>query len=419
MVSESAVGGKNWFFGRGKSAHQPVKKRGAAEASDQVGKGGSGKSGNAAVYNKKKQRHILTGPKGSGKGQDKFTGDRKTSVFQCDEYKNSRCSVVLYPKKNLIHKITLISVLVHYMVKGKLIDFLFAQKEKMGYTENARTMERKAAEKMQTLQSRVTLNNGVEMPIFGLGVYKSEGDTVPAVQAAIKNGYRLIDTAAFYFNEKEVGEAVRTCGVPREELFVTTKLWNDMQREGRQREAFESSLKELGLEYVDLYLIHWPVPEKIHETWKILEKLYEEGLVKAIGVSNFLEHHLEKLSVKANIAPAVDQFECNPYLTRQGLRRYCKEHDIVPEAWSPLGRGACFEDSVLLEIAKRHGKSVAQVILRYDVQNGIITIPKSTKEERIIQNAQVFDFALTEEEIAAIDGLNRDEMHGDPDHVNF
>ena len=222
---------------------------------------------------------------------------------------------------------------------------------------------------MQTLQSRVTLNNGVEMPIFGLGVYKSEGDTVPAVQAAIKNGYRLIDTAAFYFNEKEVGEAVRTCGVPREELFITTKLWNDKQREGRQREAFEASLKELGLEYVDLYLIHWPVPEKIHETWKILEGLYEEGL--------------------------------------------------VPEAWSPLGRGACFEDPVLLQIAKRHGKSVAQVILRYDVQNGIITIPKSTKEERIIQNAQVFDFVLTEEEIAAIDGLNRDEMHGDPDHVNF
>ena len=195
---------------------------------------------------------------------------------------------------------------------------------------------------MQTLQSRVTLNNGVEMPIFGLGVYKSEGDTVPAVQA-IKNGYRLIDTAAFYFNEKEVGEAVRKCGVPRGELFITTKLWNDMQREGRQREAFESSLKELGLEYVDLYLVHWPVPEKIHETWKILEGLYEEGLVKAIGVSNFLEHHLEKLSVKANIAPAVDQFECNPYLTRQSLRQYCRKHDIVPEAWSPLGRGACLK----------------------------------------------------------------------------
>lgn len=143
VVSESTVGGKDGLFGRGKSTHQPVKKWGAAEASNQVGKGGSGKSGNAAIYNKKKQRHILTGPKGSGKGQDKFTGDRKTSVFQCDEYKNSRCSVVLYPKKNLIHKITLISVLVHYMVKGKLIDFLFAQKQKMGYTESARAMERR------------------------------------------------------------------------------------------------------------------------------------------------------------------------------------------------------------------------------------------------------------------------------------
>lgn len=419
VVAKSTVGGKDGLFGRRKSPHQSVEKWGAAEASDQIGKGSSDKSGDAAIYNKKKQRRTMTGTEGSGKGQDKLAGNGKTGVFQRNEYNNSRCSIVLYPKKNLIHKITLVRVLIHYMGETQLIDFLFAQKEKMEYTESARAMERKAAERVQTLQSRVTLNNGVEMPIFGLGVYKSEGDTVPAVQAAIKNGYRLIDTAAFYFNEKEVGEAVRTCGVPREELFITTKLWNDKQREGRQREAFEASLKELGLEYVDLYLIHWPVPEKIHETWKILEGLYEEGIVKAIGVSNFLEHHLEKLSVKANIAPAVDQFECNPYLTRQSLRQYCRKHDIVPEAWSPLGRGACFEDPVLLQIAKRHGKSVAQVILRYDVQNGIITIPKSTKEERIIQNAQVFDFVLTEEEIAAIDGLNRDEMHGDPDHVNF
>ena len=277
----------------------------------------------------------------------------------------------------------------------------------------------KVVESMQTLQSTVQLNNGIEMPIFGLGVYKSERDTVPAVQAAIKNGYRLIDTAAFYGNEKEVGDAVRNSGVSREEIFVTTKIWNDSQRQGRQREAFESSLKELGMEYVDLYLVHWPVPEKIHETWKEMEKMYEEGLIRAIGVSNFLEHHLEELSVKANIAPAVDQFECNPYLIRKGLREYCNRQNIVPEAWSPLGRGACFEEPVLLEIAKNHGKSVAQVVLRYDVQSGIVTIPKSVKEERIVQNAQVFDFELSSEEIRAIEKLNRDEMHGDPDYVDF
>lgn len=269
------------------------------------------------------------------------------------------------------------------------------------------------------MQEQVMLSNGITMPMVGLGVYQSGEETVSAVSCAIQNGYRLIDTAAFYFNEKEVGEAVRSCGIPREEIFITTKVWNDAQREGRQRESFENSLKMLGMEYVDLFLIHWPVPEKIQETWKILEQLYEEKLVRAIGVSNFLEHHLETLSLKGNIAPMVDQFECNPYLTRKSLREYCISHEIVPEAWSPLGRGEALQEPILQKIAEKHGKSVAQVILRYDVQNGIVTIPKSVKEERIIENKEIFDFQLTKEEIAAIDGLNRDLMHGNPDDVNF
>lgn len=192
-----------------------------------------------------------------------------------------------------------------------------------------------------------------------------------------------------------------------------------MQRESRQRESFEKSLDNLGVDAVDLYLIHWPIPGKIKETWHVLEQLYEEGLVKAIGVSNFLPHHLEELSVHANIAPAVDQFECNPYLTRKELRDYCKKHNIVPEAWSPLARGACFDDPVLQSLAKKYEKNIAQIILRYDVQNGIVTIPKSTKEARILSNSQIFDFELSAEDIEKIDALNKNEMHGDPDCVDF
>ena len=272
---------------------------------------------------------------------------------------------------------------------------------------------------MKSLQSTATLNNGVKMPIFGLGVFESGEKTTEAVQTAIQHGYRLIDTAAFYGNENEVGEAVNNCSVKRGEIFVTTKVWNDSQREGRQRASVEASLKALNLEYIDLLLVHWPIPDKMHETWKIFEQLYEERLVRAIGVSNFLEHHLEKLSVKANIAPTVDQFECHPYLTRKELRKYCREHDIVSEAWSPLGRGASFEEPILRGIAEKYGKTVAQVILRYDVQNDIVTIPKSVKASRIEQNADIFDFELTAEEITQIESLNRNEMHGDPDHVTF
>ena len=266
-----------------------------------------------------------------------------------------------------------------------------------------------------------TLQNGLKMPMEGFGVFqvRDKEECKRSVLDAIRTGYRLIDTAAYYENEKEVGEGIKDSGIPRDDLFITTKLWNDMQRESRQRESFEKSLDNLGVDAVDLYLIHWPIHGKIKETWHVLEQLYEEGLVNAIGVSNFLPHHLEELSVHANIAPAVDQFECNPYLTRKELRNYCKKHNIVPEAWSPLARGACFDDPVLQSLAEKYEKNIAQIILRYDVQNGIVTIPKSTKEARILSNSQVFDFELSTEDIEKIDTLNKNEMHGDPDHVDF
>lgn len=272
---------------------------------------------------------------------------------------------------------------------------------------------------MSSEKKTVILNNGVEMPVFGLGVYEAGKSTFSAVKYAIEKGYRMIDTASFYFNEKEVGEAVRASGIARKDIFVTTKVWNDAQTEGRQRESFEESLKKLGMDYVDLYLVHWPVKGKMQETWKVLETLYEEKLVRAIGVSNFMERHLEELSVKGNIAPAVDQFACHPYLTRKSLRDYCREHGIVSEAWSPLGRGSVLQEPVLLTLAEKYGKTPAQIVLRFDVQNEIVTIPKSSRPERIVENFDVFDFSLTEEEIAQIEQLNRNEMHGVPDGVDF
>lgn len=272
---------------------------------------------------------------------------------------------------------------------------------------------------MSTFSSKITLNNGIEMPILGLGVFDSGESTAPAVQCAIQNGYRLIDTAAFYGNEREVGEGVKSSGVPREEIFVTTKVWNDMQREGRQRESFEKSLRALDMEYVDLYLVHWPIPGKIHETWKVLERLYEEKLVRAIGVSNFLEHHLEELDTQANIAPAVDQFECHPHLIRKELREYCRARGIVPEAWSPLGRGEALAEPLLKKLSEKYGRTPAQIVLRYHVQNGVVPIPKSVHPERICQNKEVFDFALSPEEMADIEKLDCGDMHGDPDHVDW
>ncbi|MEQ7049663.1 aldo/keto reductase [Paenibacillaceae sp. P-4] len=276
------------------------------------------------------------------------------------------------------------------------------------------------------LQDRVTLHNGVKMPWFGLGVFKvNDGsEVVDSVAAAIKNGYRSIDTAAIYGNEEGVGQGIqiglKEAGIAREDLFITSKVWNaDLGYEATLA-AYDESLKKLGLKYLDLYLIHWPVEGKIKDAWRALETLYKAGRVKAIGVSNFHIHHLQDLMKDAEIKPMIDQVEFHPRLTQQELREYCMEQGIQFEAWSPLMQGQLLDQPELQEIASKHGKSVAQVILRWDLQHGVITIPKSIKEHRIVENASIFDFELTPEEMERIDGLNQHHRVGpDPDNFDF
>ncbi|MCD1158761.1 aldo/keto reductase [Peribacillus frigoritolerans] len=279
---------------------------------------------------------------------------------------------------------------------------------------------------VKNLQDTTTLHNGVKMPWFGLGVFKVEEgpELVNAVKVAIKHGYRSIDTAAIYENEEGVGQGIREglkeAGISREDLFVTSKVWNaDLGYESTIA-AYEKSLQKLGLEYLDLYLIHWPVEGKYKEAWRALETLYKEGKVKAIGVSNFQIHHLKDLMEDAEVKPMVNQVECHPRLTQKEVQAFCKEQGIQLEAWSPLMQGELLDNEVLQAIATKHGKSVAQVILRWDLQNGIVTIPKSTKEHRIVENSSVFDFELTEEEMNQIDGLNQNHRVGpDPDNFDF
>ncbi|WP_070327782.1 aldo/keto reductase [Exiguobacterium aurantiacum] len=262
-----------------------------------------------------------------------------------------------------------------------------------------------------------TLNNDVKLPMLGLGVYKVEDGavTVDTVKAALDAGYRLIDTAAIYQNEESVGQAIRESSVPREDIFVTTKLWNEFHGYDEALQAFQDSLDRLGLDYVDLFLIHWPMPRfgKFVETYKALEQLYEEGKVRAIGVSNFEIQHLEQIIQSCAIVPAVNQVEIHPYLSQKELIAYCKRYDIQIQAWSPLMKGReALEDATIVDIASKYGKSPAQVILRWHLQNGVAVIPKSVTPSRIRENIQVFDFTLTKEDMAAIDGLNRNERTG-------
>lgn len=275
---------------------------------------------------------------------------------------------------------------------------------------------------IDNLQGTFKLHNGVEMPGFGLGVYKAEDgqEVMTSISAAIQTGYRSIDTAAIYGNEKGVGKAVKESIIPREQLFVTTKVWNDDQGYEQTLKAFDRSLEKLGLDYIDLYLIHWAVQGKFVDTWKAMEKLYKDGKVRAIGVCNFQTHHLEEILSQCEVVPMVNQIELHPYLNQKELRDFCAKHKIIVEAWSPLGRGKILDHPVLKEIADRYGKSTAQIILRWDVQHGIVTIPKSVKPERIRENADVFDFHLTEEDMERIDAMNRNERFGkDPDNFSF
>ncbi|UKS24471.1 aldo/keto reductase [Paenibacillus sp. HWE-109] len=273
----------------------------------------------------------------------------------------------------------------------------------------------------QALTEGVILNNGVHMPWLGLGVYKTqEGqEVIHSVKTALELGYRSIDTAAIYRNEEGVGQGLRESGVPRDDIFVTTKVWNADQGYESTLQAFDASRLRLGLETIDLYLVHWAVTATYRETWKALVHLQKEGFVRAIGVSNFQIHHLQQIIEDTGVIPAVNQVEYHPQLAQKELLAYTREHGIQLEAWSPLMQGK-LDVPVLHQLADKYGKSPAQIVLRWDIQHGVVTIPKSVTEHRIRENAAIFDFELSSEDIALIDSLNENKRIGpDPDHVTF
>lgn len=273
------------------------------------------------------------------------------------------------------------------------------------------------------IQSTITLNNGTVIPQVGLGVFQTpDGDTtVNAVQTALENGYRHIDTAMIYRNEASVGEGIRRARLPRGDFFVTTKLWNDDIRAHRGKDAFQESLDRLGLDYVDLYLIHWPADEW-QQAWDDLQEIYASGRAKAIGVSNFQKHHIDELLANSDVLPAVDQIESSPQFTNHELIGQLRSKGIVAEAWSPLGGtgGNLLGSPVLAEIGAKYGKSAAQVVIRWHIQRGVVVLPKSTHAERIKQNFDVFDFNLTSEDMTDITALNTGKRNGaDPDNFDF
>ncbi len=266
----------------------------------------------------------------------------------------------------------------------------------------------------------LTLNTGAEIPQLGFGVFKvSPQETVDAVSTALAAGYRSIDTAALYGNEREVGEAIAASAIPREELFVTTKLWNDKQAREDALRAFDESIELLGLDYVDLYLIHWPAPEadRYVEAWRTLEELQADGRARAIGVSNFQPAHLQRLLDETGTVPALNQIELHPLLQQVELRRFHAEHGILTEAWGPLARGGkLLEHPTISGLAERYDKTPAQVVLRWHMDIGTIAIPKSVTPARIEQNLDVFDFSLAADDLAAIEQLDADGRTGpDPD----
>jgi len=272
------------------------------------------------------------------------------------------------------------------------------------------------------INGTVKLNNGVAMPYFGLGVFQiDDGNAVVnAVNYALDAGYRHIDTASLYGNEKGVGLSIRNSGIDKKDIFVTSKVWNSDQGYDSTLKAFEKSMEKLQLDNLDLYLVHWPVRGKYKETWRALETLYKNGRVRSIGVSNFLKHHLEDLLNNCEIIPMVNQMEFHPYLVQQDLINYCVEHKIQYEAWSPLMQGNNLDDPTLIKLANKYEKTPVQLILRWDLQKGVVTIPKSVNKERIISNSQIFDFEISAEDILQIDNLDKHERVGaDPDNFDF
>ena len=269
----------------------------------------------------------------------------------------------------------------------------------------------------------VKLNNGVDIPQLGFGVFQiSPQDTKAATLEALKVGYRHIDTAEMYGNEREVGEGIRDSGIDRAQVFVTSKLNNGFHDPEDALAAFELSLKVMKFDYLDLFLIHWPLPAvgDFVETWKALEEIYRSGRVRAIGVSNFQTHHIERLAAEATIVPAVNQIEIHPYFTQDGLRAFDREHEIATEAWSPIAQGQVLDDPTIIGIAGRLDRSPAQVTLRWHIQRGDIVFPKSTRPKRIAENFALFDFELADVDMAAITALHRNGRRGpNPDEFSW
>ena len=270
------------------------------------------------------------------------------------------------------------------------------------------------------INSKVNLNNGIEMPSFGLGVYKAGkgSESITAVEHAIKTGYRLIDTASIYGNEREVGIAVKNSELPRKDIFITTKLWNSDHGYDRTLKAIEESLKELQMDYVDLYLIHWPVKSKRKETWRAMIEIQRSGRTRAIGVSNFMIHHLEELLDDSDVIPSVNQVEFSPFLYQKKLLEFCNENNIQLEAYTPLTRGKRFDDPVIKEISSKHSKTPAQILISWCLEKEVVVISKSSNKKRIEENADVFNFNLDEEDLNKLDRLDEEfRVSWDPSEI--